>query len=233
MSNEIIYIFGDSYAEVTQFNHYYWEYSWPRKLATQFNVKNYAAGGTGPQDVCAKLHDIVTFSNKSKLADSSAIIVLPDISRYNFSFYQSSADHVLGQITSSTDKFFTDEYLKKYNIDTIEFILNFRKYYLEHSINWLIEEARYLSYFDNIAQYFKKTLVLPVNPLMSNYQYSNIDIAPIDLESIAKHEKNINIIRGLDSRLNHLSLDNHNIMLEQLCNWIINKTPIENKFIIE
>jgi hypothetical protein len=234
MNDQKIYIFGDSYAETRDNKrHQLFEYSWPRKLETAFDVANFAVGGSGPQDVCIDLHNLVSTTDKQTLERSIAIIVLPDISRYNFSFYNKRNHSVFGQLNDNhtIDHFFTQEFLDNYSQDKLEFILNFRKFYLEHSINWAIEEVKYLSYFDNIATCFKQTLVISVNALLSNQTYQNIDIAPIDLESISKHDMIGNAGFGHDNRLNHISLENHNVMLEQLFDWIVNRTPIKNKFI--
>lgn len=234
MNDQKIYIFGDSYAETKDNKrHQFFEYSWPRKLEVAFDVTNFAVGGSGPQDVCIDLHNVVSTTDTQELKRSMAIIVLPDISRYNFSFYNKRNHSVFGQLNDNhtIDHFFTQEFLTAYGQDKLEFILNFRKFYLEHSINWSIEEVKYLSYFDNIATRFKQTLVLSVNALLSTQTYQHIDIAPIDLESISKHDITGNTGFGHDNRLNHFSLENHNIMLEQLFNWIVNRTPIENKFI--
>lgn len=236
MNNQKIYIFGDSYAETRDNKHHqFFEYSWPRKLETAFNVTNFAVGGSGPQDVCIDLHNLVSVADKQELAHSMAIIVLPDISRYNFSFYNKRNHSVFGQLNHNynVEHFFTKEFLANYSQDQLEFIVNFRKFYLEHSINWIIEETKYLSYFDTIATHFKQTLILPVDTLMSNYKYQHIDIAPIDLESISKHERLDSTGFGQDTRLNHISMKNHNIMLEQLFSWIVDKTPFDNKFITE
>lgn len=233
MADISLYIFGDSYA-ATQDNqfHHYFEYSWPRKLEKTFDVKNYAVGGSGPQDVCIDLHNLVNEADKTDLKNSTTIIVLPDIHRYNFSFFEKRNHSVFGQLTEFYEKshYFVQDFLNTYDQEKYKFITDFNKYYLEHTINWQIEEARYLSYFDNMARFFKQTLVWSVNPLTTNYSYQNIDIAPIDLESIARHEEKTSVRFGQDSRLNHISLDNHNIMLDQLHKWIFDRKPIENKF---
>jgi hypothetical protein len=236
MGDMNIYIFGDSFAATHCYKtHHLFEYTWPRKLENAFNVTNYARAGSGPQYTCEKIHNL-THLNDLDLNNSIAIIILSDISRYNFSFYDFPSDHVFGQYNNDVDKnsFFEQDFRKKYGQQQIEFVKNFRSYYLEHSQNWALEETKYLSYFDNVAKRFKQTLVWSTNPLLSSgYRYSNIDIAPIDLNKIASHEFPEGHYYGFDNRPNHLSIANHNIMLEQLYNWIVNKASIEDKFLKE
>lgn len=236
MAKQTVYIFGDSYAEAKESRkHHMFEYSWPRKLETIFDVRNYAVGGSGPQDVCTDLHKLIQVADCKELKQSVAIIVFPDISRYNFSFYQKRNHSVYGQLNSlyTQDHYFVEDFLNYYSKDKLEFVVNFKRYYLEHAENWAIEEAKYLSYFDNIATSFKQTLIWPVNPLLTSDRYQHIDIAPIDLETVAKHEQQGNIDLGIDKRLNHISIDNHNVMTEQLYNWIVDRKQVEDRFLKE
>ncbi len=236
MKKQTVYIFGDSYAETKENRrHVLFEYSWPAKLESAFDVKNYAIGGSGPQDVCTDLHNLVQFEDHAVLKNSAAIIILPYICRYNFAFYQKRNHSVFGELNSehSQDHFFTKEFLKHYSRDKFDFVVNFRNYYLDHAANWAIEEAKCLSYFDNVASLFKQTLVWPVIPLVTQYQYQNIDIAPVALETISKHEQQGNVEFGLDTRLNHVSIDNHNVIVDQLYNWMVDRTPIEDRFLKE
>ncbi len=234
MQKQIVHIFGDSYAEAKENRrHHLFEYCWPRKLEKVFDVKNHAVGGSGPQDVCTDLYKLTHFADRDELKQSVAIIVFPDISRYNFAFYQKRNHSVFGQLNHyhTQDHFFSKEFLNDYDQEQMKFVLDFKRYYLEHADNWAIEEAKYFSYFDNLAALFKQVLVLPVNARLTHYQYYHIDIAPVDLETVATHEQRGNIDFGTDSRLNHISIANHNIMSEQLYHWIINKKTIEDKFL--
>lgn len=236
MQKQTVYIFGDSFAEAKENRrHHLFEYSWPRKLETVFDVRNYAVGGSGPQDVCTDLHKLAQFADPDELKQSVAIIIFPDISRYNFSFYQKRNHSVFGQINDyhTQDHFFVREFLTNYENDKLSFVIDFKRYYLEHAANWAIEEAKYLSYFDTVAAQFKQTLVWPVNPLLTCYQYQHIDIAPIDLETVANHEQEGNTGFGIDKRLNHISIANHTVMTEQLYNWIIDHKQVEDKFLKE
>lgn len=234
MKKQIVHIFGDSYAESTENRrHHLFKYSWPAKLETVFNVKNHAVGGSGPQDVCTDLHTLIQNTDRETLKHSIAIIVLPDISRYNFAFYQKRNHSVFGQLNNNHthNHFFVNEFLAHYNQDKLKFVLNFRQYYLEHAANWAIEEAKYLSYFNTVAEFFKQTLVWPVSPLLTTYQYQKIDLVSVALESIATHEQQENVGFGRDNRLNHVSMANHNAIAEQLYNWIVDKTPVVDVFL--
>ena len=236
MKKQTVYIFGDSYAEAKENRrHHLFEYSWPRKLETVFDVKNYAVGGSGPQDVCTDLHTLVQYADQDRLKNSVAIIVFPDISRYNFAFYRKRNHSVFGQLNDSyaQDHFFVNEFLNNYSQDQLKFVVDFRQQYLEHAANWAIEEAKYLSYFDTVAEHFKHTLVWPVNPLTTAYQYQRIGIVPVALESIATHEQHSNVGFGIDTRLNHVSIANHTAIAEQLYNWVVEQTPVHDVFLKE
>lgn len=236
MKKQTVYIFGDSYAASNENrHHHFFEYSWPRKLETVFDVKNYAISGSGPQDVCTDLHNLVQFADRETLKHSAAIIIFPDISRYNFAFYQKRNHSVFGQLNRNYDQdhFFVNEFLTHYDQDRLKFIVDFREQYLEHAINWAIEEAKYLSYFDTVASFFKQTLVWPVNQTITAYQYQQIDIVPIALELIEVHEQKNNVGFGADTRLNHVSIANHNAITEQLYNWLIDQTPVRDVFLKE
>ena len=58
MTNRPIYIFGDSFSCLDDFDEDAW-YSWPKTLHEKYKVSNYSIGGTGPFLMFNKFHDLL------------------------------------------------------------------------------------------------------------------------------------------------------------------------------
>lgn len=232
---EKVILYGDSYAD--PYDNFNFRYSWPRELAKLVNLDNRARMGWGPNSVCEDLSNLIYTREASDLKDTILIIFLPESVRFNFSFYKTKKDQVFGQLRNSSSKGFIDNFLETYTEKDFEFVARFNEEYSGKIENLQLEEFKHLGFINSISKFFKKVLVWRTDlPLEHNYDsmkyfFDRIDIAPVDTTTISLiYEAPGDFLFTQDRRINHISIENHEVMLEQLTNWIFNNKKIVDSF---
>jgi hypothetical protein len=226
-----VWIFGDSYSDSVNYiqNDYP---TWPIELAKKYDVKNFSLQGTGPDWSLSLLNENMKSQGLGNLKDVTVIFLVSNPFRFNFSFYDPPGNQVLlpfiGKYSDIGEYHKTE--IKKYS-KYFKFYKDFLKYYA-YEETWVgtavVKITGSLKLYEH---FFKKILVWPVFdmpkfltvPQTGKFYYVNKKL--YDIES-----KKYKI--GADPRSNHLSKENHVVMLEQLSNWIEYNTPIDlSKFI--
>jgi hypothetical protein len=241
MTKQEIRIFGDSYAaRQTQQNVIF---SWPRGLEENYNVINVAHSGEGPQGVLDSINRCIL--SMPNLTDRKiiAVVMLPEICRYPYSFYKNIKDRVYGQVRLQSSEKFKDTIKQDIGEDKLKFLIDFHEYYLRVDNNRKIEEMKTLGLLNHYATYFKKMLVWPTDML---YVYNNpvdrilfdgmvnYDFAPITVETISAIREDVtDCWPGDPTRINHISLLHHRIMYNELVEWIENNKLPEDKFVYD
>jgi hypothetical protein len=242
MAKQEIFIFGDSYAD--RYNNLDVIFSWPRGLEQNYNVTNFAHLGDGPQGVLDNISRCILSRSNVEDRESMAIVMLPEICRYPFSFYKNIKDRATGQVNSQSSDKVKDVVEKNYGKDKLKFLIDFHEYYLKVDSNRKIEEMKTFSLLNHYATYFKKMLVWPTDYVyayddpVSRLLFSsltNYDFVPINMEIIS----NLREADGVDrwphdkKRINHVSLLHHRIMYTELVEWIETGKLPEDKFVYD
>ena len=241
MSKQEIFIFGDSYSD--RFSESNIIFSWPRGLEQRYNVTNFAHRGEGPQGVLAAIQSCILSMPSLTDKNSIAIVMLPEICRYPFSFYKNIKDRVYGQVHLNSGDQFKNMIRQQFGDDKLKFLIDFKEYYLKSIDNQKIEEMKTLSLLNHYATYFKKMLVWPTddvqvyNNSVDNLLFSglvNYDFVPITMATISEVREDVSDGWPSDSsRINHLSLLHHRIMYDELVEWIENGKLPEDKFVYD
>ena len=224
MHKQKVWIFGDSFGDPdynTASN-----YSWVKELATLYDVTNFAHRGVGADWVIKQLCDATV--NKD-LSDTILIVLMPSVVRLNLSFYKQPSDQVYTTMIALPKNQDQLELIQPY-IKHKEFVESMFTYYVDRDFTnrELMKSIGIIKLYSSL---FKKTLVwnidddLPDNLATIVVNTDNFYYVNCGLYSISKQE-GIIVKHGTDYRANHLSYDNHVIMLQELTNWINNGTQI-------
>ncbi len=217
-----VWIFGDSYSDPS-FKHND-TISWPNEIANKYNITNFSCLGTGPDWSLELLQKNIKQLDKSKLKNIDLIFFISHVSRFNFSFYNHQQDQVLTPLIAARQSLnkHSKREIKQYS-KYQSFCKDFFRYYANSN---LFDEQTLLKIIGNLKLYepiFNKILVWPIFqeidlPVSSNNFYF-VDKCLSSFENTYGH--------AMDTRNNHLSLANHEIVLEQLSNWIDHSNPID------
>lgn len=200
-----VWIFGDSYAQLEHTE----SPSWPLYFEEdkKYNVTNFALGGTGPNYSL----NILQKQLQEKTEDVTVIFFISAIWRLDLKFLEKTDQHILIHPH--------DEKHKKYQKyqKGIRFLLD--NYVMEDSYIDL-ELDKIIGILKLYSDNFEKMLVWPVfhetNTVIKNTKkFTYVKNMLFGLEPTDNDNYN-------DTRINHLSLHNHNKLYSQLCNWIDN-----------
>lgn len=225
-------LFGDSYAAPYDEYHYDFKYSWPTELKKIVELDNYAKLGCGPNTMFNSILTLINDKKPEVLKETKLIVFLPEMQRFNFSFFKDIKDEVFCQMHEDVSDNFLEVFFQRYNEEQRNFLIQFRKEYLVRLKNRRLEEMKNLGLLDAMAHKFKKVLVWRTElPIDIDYTvFKNIEFSPVDMVSISEiYEKTDNLF-DKDYRINHISIDNHKIMFEELTNWILHDKKIKDRF---
>lgn len=224
---EKVWIFGDSYSDPNYLEEN--TFSWPTQLAKNYDVRNFSIRGTGPEWslnlLLAQIKPIETTD------DVNLIFFVSNPIRFDFKFYKDPKDQALFQYVVDRCHSEPGESLVNKYLDRKRFFKEFVKLYIGTMDDFYIDKEmiKYVGSLKLLERKFKKILVWPI------FYRLNIDIETsekfmlINDLPMASVEPNQNFYFGYDSRANHLSKDNHIIMLEQLSAWVDNNSQIDIK----
>lgn len=172
---EHVWIFGDSFAEVWTGGHLDRISSWPRIIETEYNVKNFAKCGSGPDYQLNILYkQIRSMESKiNQLKDINLIFLVSHSSRINFSFIDNPLDQVniINVIRSDKERkklgSLTQQVYEKYKPYS-EFINAFYKFYYFNK-NYELDFYQRVSLLKDISPLFKKVLVIPIFDDIEDY----------------------------------------------------------------
>lgn len=241
MSKQEIFIFGDSYADRCSETNVV--FSWPRGLEQHYDVTNFAIRGEGPQGVLNAIHKCILSMSSLDNKKSIAIVMLPEICRYPYSFYTKIKHRVYGQVNVNSSKQFKDMIKRDFGEDKLKFLIDFQEYYLKVDNNHKVEEMKTFSLLNHYATYFKKMLIWPTDTVqiynnpVDHLLFSglvNYDYVPITVGTISELREDVDYVWPSDkNRINHLSLLHHRIMYDELVKWIESGKIPEDKFVYD
>lgn len=230
-----IVIFGDSYAEydpeVTNE-----KISWVHNLHKKYNVKNYAAGSTGPEHATSLFNKLIE-ENKD-LSNTVCLFFLSEQWRPYFSFWENKEDQNLFRIILFDDNF---DHLSTKQKKRIKFYKThygkFCKDYFKYKYYPSYERDAMLGHIGTLLMFsslFEKMLIWPtfhnaafdnVEKLRISQNYKNVTIfskSLFDLIGVSGGD----FIRN-DPRINHMNDFNNQIMFEELDKWLTSSYSVD------
>tara|TARA_B100001287_G_C22609604_1_gene494433 strand:+ start:221 stop:934 length:714 start_codon:yes stop_codon:yes gene_type:complete len=224
-------IFGDSYVDPVRYEHQHQYTSWVNKLSTKYKVHNEAVSGTGPEYSLRKFLEYTRdFILAGDSKDMSIIFVCSDPCRLDLSCYKHSREAVeIFDIAEGKRRHKSTVFAKQ----AIQWMMSSEWQVNQHvmvrsTLSQLAPHFKNILYWSILSwRPYDEILFTPDN--MCFPKESLIDISIRDCgENLALKDLPVFI----DHRINHLQETNHEIMFEQVTNWIDNDTPIDtSKFI--
>jgi hypothetical protein len=225
-----VWIFGDSYSDPKYITQKDWV-TWPNQLAEKYEVTNWSCSGSGPDWSLDLLYKEIYSHNLDDLKNITLLFFKSHHYRFNLSFYEHPSHQALLLHLDNVKKVIprhkkTVNKYRKY----FKFYTQFLKYYAYNDNYRDIAATKIIGALKLYEPFFEKILVWPIidNPTLTIYQTDKFYCVDNELYNIEPRS----FFLSQDPRSNHLSKENHEIMLEQLSNWIEYNTPVDTtKFI--
>lgn len=223
-----VLILGDSFADPhwpdflvqnIHSKHRVVEFAWPSRVAAQHNVTNFALQGTGPDYSLTRLREWITTVSVEQVANTHLIFVCSAPQRLDLSCYKQPNQQVHIYEHANGD------------------IRHKSKMFAKQAMDWYFtpdwEHNRDLMYYSTatqLASQFKSVLYWPVQRTQThnvrvtqphNFTMPQKALVPLS----ARDDPNYN--GGEDNRPNHFQERNHNIIFEQLNNWLKHGTALD------
>lgn len=222
-----VWIFGDSYANDT----YDKSYAWTKRIAKDYNTTNYAVGGTGPEYMINVFRNAVIETDIEELKDINLIFFISNDDRKNFSFTVRPEDQAVMINSVFNEK--PDDFIRKRTAlykNQKKFIHNFYKKYYIHNDLKDFRNLAYIGILKEYSKFFKKVLVVSVfDNIEKSLLHTKFGCTIEDTENFTycRGPDLYSIEKDINKPLpNHLSIDNHTLLHEQIKNWIdINIPP--------
>lgn len=222
-----LWIFGDSYADPNPGYRSDFE-TWVYMLGKRYDVTNLAVSGTGPDYSVSKLIEMIADHPRIS-RDVSVIFMISSKYRFNFKFLDPRDQVIAPYISdcySGSRNDASNELIERYSKHG-RFVTDFMEQYAWHSSFNKTELLKTVSLLKMLGQHLEKILVWPIFDTQDlvdirdegNFFYVASELA--DIEGVLSN--------GLstDTRPNHLSKGNHEVMFNQLSGWMDNLTPID------
>jgi hypothetical protein len=214
---EKVWIFGDSFSDPKYINNN--NFSWPTELAKNYDVNNLSLCGTGPD---WSLDRLLQIQKLNQTQDINLIFFISNPHRFDFKFYKDARDQVLYfYLLNGPDNKDSDNRIAPYQQQK-EFVKLFNRWYLGCQIDSYIDKEimKYVGALKLLEKIFKKILVWPIFDMLKIQIDQGEKFYVVNDLPLANIESDLRYTFSNDSRANHLSDDNHLVMLEQLSNWI-------------
>ncbi len=195
------------------------DFAWPTRLAVQHNVTNLAAQGSGPDYSLTRLREWVRDHSTEDVANTDLIFVCSSPERLDLNCYRHPREQVHILDIAKGD------------------IRHKAKMFAKWAIEWYFTDDwtmnRDLMYYSTAALFasqFRSVLYWPLsnNQLRQwrvqhphNFSMPTEALVPLSAKDDASYDG------GADTRPNHFNQRNHNIIFEQLNNWLKHGTALD------
>lgn len=220
-----VWIFGDSYAN----DSYKATYPWAAQLSRTYDVKNYAIGGTGPEYMMQLFRDAIQDTETDELEKINLIFFLSGDDRKNFNFTMRPEDQsiMMNVIFGVNDDLYIKRTIAKYR-SYKKFLHNFYKRYYLHNNLQDFRQLQYVGILKEYSVFFKKVLAVNVfDDPQDSLLYKKFGTTVTDTEkfTFCKGPSLYSIEKDINKELpNHLSLTNHDLLFNEIVNWIDHDT---------
>jgi hypothetical protein len=197
-----ILLCGDSYVQDNNLKH-----TWPTKLANTYETTNLACSGTGPQ---WSLNQLRLFIENNDTSNTKLLFFVSAESRLDLACVEQNKQWTLRESNNKNIVWLYKNYV---------FTDSFRYLEQDKIISCL---GQYAKYFDNVLIWniFGQKTKLKYS-FDCNVDYINESLYSIEYESIER--------KGRDTLNNHLHDENHQVMYDQLSNWIQTRNKVNIK----
>lgn len=221
-----VWIFGDSYSS----DEHNADFQWPVRLTSKYDVRNWSLGGTGPEYMINLFRLTLESKNLTvqQLKDINLIFFVSHDSRKDFSFLTKPSDQCY---MNHVDKWGKQEQ-KRYKKQK-PFIDSFYRHYYIHNNLCDFNHLKYVGIIKEFSRFFKKVLVVSVFDQPEN------GLLLTKFNTTLEDTKNFTYAKGpalffVEKEINgaepnHLCLENHNRMYNQLVDWIEYDIPLDTK----
>ena len=195
------------------------DFAWPTRLAVQHNVTNFAVQGSGPDYSLTRLREWVRDHSTEDVAGTDLIFVCSSPERLDLNCFRQPSEQVHILDIAKGD------------------IRHKAKMFAKWAIEWYFTDDwtmnRELMYYSTAALFasqFRSVLYWPLsnNQLHNwrvqhphNFSMPNAALVPLSAKDDASYDG------GADTRPNHFNQRNHNIIFEQLNNWLKHGTALD------
>lgn len=216
-----VWIFGDSYSDrdyVDEVLGPNYDYTWPRRLEKEYQVKNFSLMGSGATYAVDALIKQIDQLRIIHLKNVSVIFLMSDTHRLDLSFVSKyeqyySAFLLDNGLTANGNKELDVKY-SKYK----KFVQQLFEYYVFTDSYHNTERLKCASVVKHFSPLFEKILFWPIFETIDHIESDeNFFYMPQIFSKLENFDFCKNII---DPRTNHMSAENHDIMLEEIRNWI-------------
>jgi len=222
-----VWIFGDSFVDLNWHNDV--AYSWVEELSKNYNVRNRALMGTGPEYSLRNLRNALHEFPFDNLKNTCLIFVCSGFERLNLNFWNTPQEQVMFPVIASGD---TNHRFKYFAKDVFKYYIDF---------DWLADtELKYYCTLKHLSQYFKQTLYwqvtprYPINQRFIDSNPSNFCFPETGLNDLSLRDNGGKRLGPVaDERRNHFSKINHQIIYNQLVEWIETGAHIDTSKIVD
>mgnify|MGYP002635214436 FL=1 len=195
------------------------DFAWPTRLAVQHNVTNLAAQGSGPDYSLTRLREWVRDHSTEDVANTDLIFVCSSPERLDLNCYRHPREQVHILDIAKGD------------------IRHKAKMFAKWAIEWYFTDDwtmnRDLMYYSTAALFasqFRSVLYWPLsNNQLRQWRVQHPHNFSMPTEALvslsARDDASYN--GGADTRPNHFQERNHNIIFEQLNNWLKHGTALD------
>ena len=195
------------------------DFAWPTRLASQHNVTNLAVQGSGPDYSLTRLREWVRDHSAEEIAGTDLIFVCSASERLDLNCYKHPYEQVHIYDIAKGD------------------IRHKAKMFAKWAIEWYFTDDwamnRDLMYYSTAALFasqFRSVLYWPLsNNQLRQWRVQHPHNFSMPTEALvtlsAKDDASYN--GGADTRPNHFNQRNHNIIFEQLNNWLKHGTALD------
>lgn len=159
---ETIYIFGDSFAAPNSYS-----YSWSNRLRWDYNIENFAHGGTGPDWSLKKFLKVAGTVRQN----SYCIFMVSDIYRLSLKFMSPQDSHKIRFFLGGDQRTLPSAYEKHK-----KFIDNLFRFHLFYSTFTTTELIKIILFIKFNSDRFKKTLIFPCFDELKNIDLQKMNV---------------------------------------------------------
>jgi len=224
----MIYLMGCSYVDETYNSE---DYAWPKRIADKYiKVKNLAKHGTGPQYSLSLLRELIK-KNAVNSKKDSLIFFIPEYFRMNFRYFKPN-EQVWSYANNTAREYFNKTFLDYFDKKHFDWQTQWWYEYQMYQDNDLLDIFKIYTLINYYAKYFKKVLIMTTDGYLNNHLDKHDDpekmldspnitfCKDITVDRISNEEIGTFYEHMKDTRPNHISEYNHDIMFRMLCNWI-------------
>lgn len=227
LSKQVLWIFGDSYAEdntkakIRNSKHWDGVWNWPEEVTRIFDVENMGISGCGPQTQFKYFKQMIDDRELEFCKDVNVLFFISNPYRFEFNFYETPF-HQTYPIRFYGNK-------KDINLEAVwdygKYDKFIKQYFNHVTIDPVQETEKYVSYLKTHSKFFNKMLVFncfysissELAESLNDDKFCLINTPLTKVNTDPKHKWAVN----------HLSNKNHKIMYSMITGYFLKDQPVK------